>query len=223
MQGTNLNSSRAVVNLNGDWERYVNDKLVGTVRVPSSLRPGGMYTLRRDFLLPRLVRQRAILRFDAINYCGRVSLNGKPLGATIPYVPQEFDCTQQAQEGRNTVEVQIVDAGTGPNSLGKDEVTYGTTGGWETSGGILHDACVEIRPANFVDNVRFGYRFSDGYGKATCIAQVFVSSNAAGNADCELRLLSGQVEVARAQTSLPMTAGAQATAELAFDVNYIAL
>src|SRR5208283_1120621 len=120
MQGTSLNSSRAVVNLNGDWERYVNENLVSTVRVPSSLRPGGMYALRREFLLPRLARQRAILRFNAINYYSRVSLNGKPLGATIPYVPQEFDFTQQAQEGRNTVEVQVVDAGVGPNGLGKD-------------------------------------------------------------------------------------------------------
>jgi hypothetical protein len=33
MQATAVNSSRAVVNLNGDWERYVHDKLVGTVRI----------------------------------------------------------------------------------------------------------------------------------------------------------------------------------------------
>jgi hypothetical protein len=223
MQGTSLNSSRAVVNLNGDWERYVNDKLVGTVRVPSSLRPGGVYTLRREFLLPRLAKQRAVLRFNAINYHGRVSLNGKQLGATLPYVPQEFDCTQQTQEGRNTVEVQIVDAGVGNNGLGKDEVTYGTTGGWETYGGIIRDACVEIRPANFVDNVRFGYRFADGYGKAACTAQVFVSSNEAGNADCELLLVLGQAEVARARASVQLTAGVQATAELAFDVTDMAL
>jgi len=60
MQGTGLNSSRAVVNLNGDWERCVNGRVVGTIRVPSSLCPGGMYTLRREFLLPRLDRLRAI-------------------------------------------------------------------------------------------------------------------------------------------------------------------
>jgi len=182
-----------------------------------------MYTLRREFLLPRLARQRAFLRFDAINYLGRVSVNGKLLGSTLPYVPQEFDFTQQAQEGRNTVEVQIVDAGVGPDGLGKDEVTYGTTGGWETYGGIIRDACVEIRPASFVDNVRFGYRFADGYGKAACTAQVFVSSTETGITDCELLLMSGAAEVARAKTSVQMTAGAQATAELAFDANDVAL
>ena len=74
MQGTGMGSSRAVVNLNGDWERYVHDKLVGTVHVPSSLAPGGMYNLRREFLLPRLGKQeRAILHFNAINYHSRVS------------------------------------------------------------------------------------------------------------------------------------------------------
>src|SRR5215469_9182388 len=171
MQGTGLNSSRAVVNLNGDWERCVNDRVVGTIRVPSSLRPGGVYTLRREFLLPRLNQQRAFLRFNAVNYYGQVSLNGKKLGTTIPYVPQEFDCTTQVQEGRNTVDVLIVDAGVGPNGLGSDEVAFGTTGGWETYGGIIRDAYVEIRPMTFVDNVRFGYRFQGGYDNAVCTTQ----------------------------------------------------
>lgn len=223
MQGSRLNSSRAAVNLNGDWERHVNDMLVGTVRVPSSLRPGGMYTLRREFLLPRLNQQRAILRFNAINYYGRVSINGKPLGTTIPYVPQEFDCTSQAVEGRNTVEVLIVDAGAGPNGLGKDEVTFGTTGGWETYGGIIRDACVEIRPPSFIDNVRFGYRFQNGLGKAACAAQVFISSTEIGSGECELTLLFGGSEIARAKAPAQLTAGANPAAELSFDVNDIAL
>ena len=223
MQATGLHSSRTVVNLNGDWERLVNDKRVGTVRVPSSLTPGGMYTLRREFLLPRLNKQRAIVRFNAITYYGRVSVNGKQLGTTLPYVPQEFDCTAQAQEGRNTVEVLIIDAGTGPNGLGKDEVNYGNTGGWETYGGIIRDACVEIRPASFVDNVRFGYKLADGYDKAACTAQVFVSSSESGSADCELVLMFGQSEVGRAKAPVQLSSSGTATAEASFDVHDIAL
>lgn len=223
MQGTGVNSTRAVVSLNGDWERYVNDKPVGTVRVPCSLRPGGMYTLRREFLLPRLNQQRAILRFNAINYYGRVSVNGKQLGTTIPYVPQEFDCTTQVHEGRNTVEVFTVDAGAGPNGLGKDEVTFGTTGGWETYGGIIRDACLEIRSASFVDNVRFGYRFQDGLGKAACTTQLFVSSQESGSAECELTLLNGGFEVAQAKAPVQLTSGANPAAELTFDVDDLAL
>jgi hypothetical protein len=223
MQATGLNSSRTVVNLNGDWDRYVNDKPVGTVRVPSSLRPGGMYTLRREFLLPRLDKQRAILRFNAITYYGRVSVNGKQLGTTLPYVPQEFDCTSQAKEGRNTVEVLIVDAGTGPNGLGKDEVAYGTTGGWETYGGIIRDTYVEIRPVSFIDNVRFGYKLAEGYDKAACTAQIFVSSSESGNADCELVLMFGRSEVARAKAPVQLSASGTASAEVTFDVHDIAL
>lgn len=223
MQGTGLNSSRAVVNLNGDWERYVNERLVGTVRVPCSLRPGGMYTLRREFLLPRLNRQRAILRFNAITYYGQVSLNGKLVGTTVPYVPQEFDCTAQANEGRNTVEVLIVDAGVGPNGLGKDEVTFGTTGGWETYGGIIRDAYLEIRSASFIENVRFGYRFQAGLGKAAGTAQLFVSSKESGTGECELTLRYGGSEVARATAPVQLAAGANPAAELSFDVSDIAL
>lgn len=223
MQGTGLNSARAIVNLNGDWERYVNGSATGTVRVPCSLHPGGTYTLRREFLLPRLNQQRAILRFNAVNYYGQVSLNGKRLGTTIPYVPQEFDCTAQAQEGRNTVEVLIVDAGTGPNGLGKDEVTFGATGGWETYGGIIRDAYVEIRPASFIDNLRFGYQFEGGLGKAACTAQLFVSSQESGSGECELTVLYGGSEVAHAKAPAQLSAGANPAAELRFDVDDIAL
>lgn len=224
MQGTGMSSSRAVVNLNGDWGRYVHDKLVGIVPVPSSLAPGGVYSLRREFLLPRLGKQeRAILHFNAINYHGRVSLNGKQLGATIPYVPQEFDCTQQAQEGRNTVDVQIIDAGTGLNGLGKDEVVFGTPGGWESYGGIIRDAYAEIRPASYVENVRFGYRLGEGYRKASCTAQVFVASNETGDRECELVLLWGGSEVASARAGVPLSTGANATAELTFDLRDVVL
>src|SRR5262249_36608583 len=141
---------------------------------------------------------------------------------TIPYVPHEFDCTQQAQEGRNVVEVQIVDAGTGPNGSGKDEVFLGTTGGWECSGGIIRDAYAEIRPASFVENVRFGYVLKDGYSKAACTAQVFVSSIGSGDAQCELSLMWGPAEVAHATTNVQLKAG-QTTAELTFDLNDVAL
>ena len=183
---------------------------MGIVPVPSSLAPGGVYSLRREFLLPRLGGQeRAILHFNAINYHGRVSLNGTQLGATIPYVPQEFDGTQQAREGRNTVEVQIVDAGTGPNGLGKDEVVFGTPGGWESYGGIIRDAYAEIRPASYVDNVRFGYRLGEGYRKASCTAQVFVAANETGERECELVLLWGGSEVASARTRVRLSTGAR--------------
>ena len=218
------NSTRSVVDLNGDWERHARGRLIDVVRVPSSLRPSGEYTLRRSFLLPRLkASERAFLCFQAVNYYSRVSLNGKSLGATIPYVPQEFDCTQPAAEGRNIAEVTIVDAGAGENGDGKNEVLYGTPGGWESYGGIIRDAYVQIRPATFIENVRLGYRFDDGYDKASCTAQVWVSSVEAGEADCEVALFWGSSEIARAKAPVPLNAKGVSSVQLHFDVHDIAL
>jgi len=224
MLGKGLNSSGAVVNLNGEWERYVHDNLVGSVRVPSSLPPSGMYSLRSEFLLPALARQeRLILRFEAILYHGTVLLNGKKLGTTIPYVPQEFDGTQQAREGRNTIQVEIIDAGTSPSGLGKDEVTFGTTGGWESCGGIIRDVYAEIRPASYIDNVRFGYRFVDGYGKVACSARLSVSSAESEEGECELVLTWGRAEVARAKGQIRIKPETDNNAELTFELSDVAL
>ncbi len=174
-----LNPTRTVVDLNGDWERYIHDKLVEIVRVPSSLRPLGIYRLQRSFLMPRLATgQRGILHFDAITYYGRVFVNGHELGSMIPYVPFEFDFTQYSQEGRNTVAVEITDAAPAPDGAGKDEVAFGFSGGWESYGGIIRDAYVEVRAGAFVDAVRFAYQLSAGYANASCTTKVFVASSA---------------------------------------------
>ncbi len=224
MAGTGLNSYGAVVNLNGEWERYVHGKLVGSVQVPSSLPPSGVYNLRREFLLPALAQQELlILRFEGILYHGTVLLNGKKLGTTLPYVPQEFDGTQQAREGQNTVEIEIIDAGTGPNGVGKDEVVFGTTGGWESCGGIIRDAYAEIRPGSYIDNVRFGYRFADGYGKAACSARIFVSSTQSERGECELVLTWGPAEVARTKGQIQLKPGSGNNTELTFDLSDVAL
>lgn len=224
MQSTSSNKFRAVVNLNGDWERRVHGKTVGTLPVPSSLRPSGMYSLRREFLLPRLIStERAVLRFNAVNYHATVLLNDKLLGTTIPYVPQEFDCTRQAQEGRNNVEVQIIDAGSGAGGLGKRHVDFGSTGGWETYGGIIRDASVELRSASYIENVRFAYRLDDGFRKAACSATVFVSSNESGDADCEVKLLRGGSEAAQAEKHIQIKDGGLSTSEFSFDLNDVAL
>jgi glycosyl hydrolase family 2 len=222
-QARNSSPARSVVDLNGDWERQVHGKLIDVVRIPSSLRPSGEYTLRRSFLLPRLkADERAFLRFHAVNYYGRVSLNGKELGQTIPYVAQEFDCTQQAAEGRNAVELTVIDAGSGANGEGKNEVLYGTPGGWESYGGIIRDTYVEIRPATFIENVRFGYRFERGYGKAECTVQVWVSSVNAGEADCEVALFLGSSAIAGAKATIQLN-NKITTVELQFGVHDVAL
>jgi len=172
-------SARSRVDLAGSWERYLNGKLLDVIPVPSSQRPLGLYRLSRDFLLPALSpHQRAILHSDAITYHGRVFLNGAELGTTIPYVPHEFDFTRVAKEGRNLVEVAIADLRPDPTGAGKDEIALGVNPGWEAYGGIIRDTYVEIRPAGYIENVRFGYKLTDDYSRAACQATVLLSSAA---------------------------------------------
>ena len=203
-----LNPTRTVVNLNGDWERYIHDKMVDVVCVPSSLRPQGTYRLQRTFLMPRLSNdQRGIVHFNAITYHGRVSVNGHELGHMIPYLPHEFDFTQYAKEGRNTVAVEIVDAGPAPAGSGKEEIAFCYTTGWEAYGGIIRDVYAEVRAASFVDTVRFGYQLGNNYTSASCNTQVTISSSVATAGECELALFWGASEVARASKNVSLAAG----------------
>jgi hypothetical protein len=222
-QSDAMNPSRTMVTLNGDWERYVHGEMVESVRVPSSQRPRGAYRLQRTFLMPRLSQgQHGILHFDAITYYGRASVNGHDLGSMIPYLPHEFDFTQFSQEGSNTVAVDIVDAGPAAQGAGKDEVTFGFSGGWEAYGGIIRDVYAEVRPAAFVDHVRFAYRLAPDYGSATCTTQVFVTSSNAASGECELTLFWGPSQVAQSSKTVQLAAGSN-TLELSFEVKDLAL
>src|ERR1019366_9234931 len=130
--------------------------------------------------------------------------------------------TQYSQEGRNTVAVEITDAAPGADGAAKDAVAFGFSGGWESSGGIIRDVYVEVRAGAFVDSVRFAYQLSSGYASASCSTKVSVSSSATSSGDCELVLLLGSAEVARARKSMSFAAGTTEV-ELVFDVKDVAL
>jgi len=202
-------SFRSRIDVAGPWERHVNGKLLDVVPVPSSQHPLGFYRLKREFLLPALSdRQRAILHFDAIAYHGRVFVNDRELGTTIPYVPFDFEFTKQAMEGRNRIEVAIADLRPDPTGAGKDEIALGVNPGWEAYGGIIRDVYVEVRAAAYIENVQFGYRLSEGYRKASCWARVFLSSSVAAGGHLEVVLWKGESEVARAEKGVEIGAGA---------------
>jgi hypothetical protein len=218
-----LNPFRTVVDLTGDWERYIHGKLFDVISVPSSLRPSGTYRLQRTFLLPRLSNgQRAVVHFDAITYYGRVFVNGHDLGSMIPYLPHEFECTQQAVEGRNTIEVEIADAHAEPGGAGADEVRFGNCGGWECYGGIIRPVYVELRAAAFIDFVRLGYQLAADYQGVSCKATVSVASTAAQSGACELALFWGKSEVAKATKNIQLQAGST-DIEMTFDLKNVAL
>src|SRR5271157_563420 len=209
---------RSRVDLNGQWERRVDGELYDLVPVPSSLRPSGYYQLRREFLLPELsAHQRAMLHFDAITYFGRVAVNGAELGTMGPYVPYEFDFTHQVRKGSNAVEVAISDLIPDPSGAGKDELALGVNPGWEAYGGIIRDVYAEVRPATFIDNVRFGYKLSPDYTKATCQVEVMLSSETETAAQVEVVLLRAGQEVARQEKMGSVSSGSSAV-ELGFDL-----
>ena len=218
-----LNPFRTVVDLNGDWERHIHGKLFDVISVPSSLRPSGTYRLQRTFLLPRLSSgQRAFVHFDAITYYGKVPVNGHELGSMIPYLPHEFECTQQAIEGRNTIEVEIVDAHANHDGAGADAVRFGNCGGWECYGGIIRPVYVELRAAAFVDSVRFAYQLASDYQGASCKAKVSVVSAAAQSGSCEISLLWGKSVVATATKDISLQAGST-DVEMTFDLKNLGL
>jgi hypothetical protein len=216
-------SSRARVSLNGTWERHVNGVQVDRVEVPSSLRPSGFYRLDRTFLLPRLTaNQRAFVHFEAVNYHGRVWVNGKEIGETLLFVPAEFDITTHAKEGVNTIAVDIADLCPEPSGAGADEVWLGVNPGWEGYGGIIRDAWIEVRPVTFLDNGRFAYRLSPDYHTATCRVTAWVSALGAVPARCEVSLLRGASQVGHAAIDARCSAGSTEV-ELEFTVDHPAL
>src|SRR4051794_10489499 len=95
-----VQGSRTRISLNGEWDRQMDGEFYDTVTVPSSRRPSGYYSLHRSIVLPKLASgQRSFVRFEAVCYWARVTVNGKVLGTMGPYVPYEFEFTDVAKEG----------------------------------------------------------------------------------------------------------------------------
>jgi hypothetical protein len=211
--------SRTRISLNGEWERRIGDVLYDTVVVPSSLRPSGNYILSRSFALPRLARgERVFVHFEAIAFWGRVTVNGKEVGTSGgPYIPAEFEFTSSAKEGKNEVQVQVVDLAPLPDGSGLAEVMLGHNPGWEATGGIIRNTWVEVRPASFVENVRFAYTLNSDYTACSGKPRVMVSSAEAVSGTAEVVLKRGETEVARAAQPVQLSAGTN-DVELAFEL-----
>jgi beta-glucuronidase len=214
---------RTHVDLNGTWERLVEQAHYDSISVPSSNRPIGQSVLKREFTLPKLAPgTRVFLHFEAINYYGRVSVNGVTLGAMGPYTPYEFEFSSHAREGANSVSLDLADLVPFAGGSGTDAIALGVNPGWEASSGIIRDVYVEIRPATIIDNVRLAYTLTEDFAKARCTAQVMTSSAAPVNAEVTLRLIRDQAEAARGSQTVKLPAGA-GTVEFTFEVENPAL
>lgn len=218
-----ISGSRKRISLNGEWDLRMDGQSYDVVEVPSSLHPMGFYSLGRSFMLPKLGRgERAFLHFDAITYCGKLTLNGKPTGKMGPYIPYEFEFTTSAKEEGNEVEVEIADVVPWPDGTGKDEIAMGVNPGWEAYGGIIRDVWVDIRPSSFIDNVRLAYKLAPDYGKVTLQPRVMISSAAAASGTVDVVLKHRGVEVGRASKPARLKSGAN-DVELEFELKNPAL
>jgi hypothetical protein len=204
-----VSGARTRLSLNGEWARHIGGVFHDNVTVPSSLRPTGNYILERKLKLPHLARgERAFVHFEAIAFWGRVSINGAEVGTTAgPYIPAEFEFTPVARSGENEIQVQIVDLAPLPDGSGTAEVILGNNPGWEAAGGIIRDAWAEIRPATFVENVRFAYAFNADYGVCSCNPHVFIASVEDASATLEIVLRRGHAELARVAKAVELKAG----------------
>ena len=136
--------SRVRFSLNGEWEHRIAGELQDTIIVPSSRHPSGFYSLNRNVVLPRLSPgQRAFVHCEAITYWGRVTVNNQVFGSTPPYIPSEFEFTNVAKEGENTIQVDIADLVPFPDGYGKTEIALGVNPGWEAYGGIIRDIWID--------------------------------------------------------------------------------
>jgi Glycosyl hydrolases family 2, TIM barrel domain/Glycosyl hydrolases family 2/Glycosyl hydrolases family 2, sugar binding domain len=206
--GSGTLASRSRFDLNGLWRRFYDGHYYDTVDVPSSLRPSGIYTLRREIVIPHLAHgERAYLHFEGITYAARPSINGTALGAIGPYVPYEFELTGHLKEGSNEVAIEIADLIPFPDGSARDEIDLGVNPGWEAYGGIIRDVYIEVRPASFIENVRFAYTLTRDFSGVVCSTQIFVASAAADAAGIEFILLRHNKEVARAAKAVKLSSG----------------
>jgi len=214
---------RPQVSLNGNWGLEIEGTPWGSIAVPSSFHPLGLYTLKRNFLLPRLTSGvRAFVHFEAITYCGKLAVNGKPLGVLGPYVPHEFEFTDVAREGQNEVELQMADLVPFPDGTGQAEIALGVNPGWEAYGGIIRDAWVEIRPAAFVENVRLSYSLDQGFHNVSLRPQVMLASATSAAGQLEIVLSRNGSELARSSQPVQLKSETN-TVELALELQAPAL
>jgi hypothetical protein len=215
--------SRSRLSLNGEWECRVDGKPYETVVVPSSRRPSGFYSLNRTTVLPHLAAgQRVFVHLEAITYWGRLTVNGKVLGTMGPYIPYEFEFTSVAREGENAIQVEILDLVPMPDGTGKPEIALGVNPGWEAYGGIIRDVWVEIRPASFVENVRFAYTLGQGYSTCSGRPRVMVQSTEAASCTVEIVLRNRTTDVARDTQTVQLKPGLNEV-ELTFNLENPAL
>ncbi len=143
------------------------------ITVPSSYRCVGKAEFLKEFSFTPARNKTVLLTAEGINYEGRLTLNGKFLGTTLPYCHYSFDVTDVIGE-QNTLQIEVEDL----------HAPYGLTDGWCCCGGIIRAIYLEILPAVYLKDFRFRTQFNGDFSTAT----VTISGDVSQKTDsCALR------------------------------------
>lgn len=141
--------------LNGVWNYRVGKGAITQKHVPYSTIPVGHSECSRTFDLEQRA-EKVLLRFDGITYFAKVTLNGKEIGAMLPYSEYTFDITNVVKPKNNELLVEIEDV----------TPAFGPSEGWENYGGIIRPVELIYKNASYIDNAFFSAKLRDGYKNA---------------------------------------------------------
>lgn len=156
--------------LNGEWElsAHCGDKteFIGNINVPFTpetrlsginreKKDGELYLYKKEVeFAPDFNRGRVILHFGAVDQICRVFVNEKFVGGHIGgYLPFSFDITDYIVEGKNVIEVEVIDELDTELSYGKQRRDRG--GMWYTPlTGIWQTVWCESVPREYIKGIR---------------------------------------------------------------------
>lgn len=161
-------SSRKRTSLNGVWKFSTPGSACTDIAVPSSVRCVGISKFEKLFRFEKSGGRRYILTFEGINYEGRITLNGKYLGTTLPYCHFSFDITNILRDEN----ILVADT---------DDINapYGPTDGWNNYGGIIRSVYIDEVPPVYIENIYVRTRLSPDFSEA----QADIIPSVSGNAD----------------------------------------
>ncbi len=164
------------LNLNGLWEYALTDQRAaappavydGQVLVPFPIESALSGVKRpvsaqdrlfchRTFIVPTSwAGQTVLLHFGAVDYEAAVSVNGREVGRHVGgYTPFEFDVTPALRPGQNDLLVNVYDATSDDQPIGKQRTGKGVRGIWYTAcTGIWQTVWLEPVPATHVTSLK---------------------------------------------------------------------
>jgi beta-galactosidase/beta-glucuronidase len=212
---------RSTISLNGPWSFAVGRSST-TVQVPHTWNVMPRYagyegaaTYRRSFTLPTAARDAHVtLRFGAVFYEARVSVNGVSVGRHEGgYTPFELDLSRVARPGRNVVAVHV-DNQRRSNRIPAD-LSPTWSFDWWNYGGIVRDVAVRLTSRAYVVHQRIVANpvlsAEDAASSATVAAHVRVRNTSTSTFAGVVRSETAGV---RADTAVRLAPGAARTVRL---------